>query len=114
MVNGISVVTTAIRHWLPRSSRSEVCCCRRPSSNAQVLTTVFSFFLLLVPLLVFFSLNLVPCHLLPPPIARLLRQREIAKDILRHLREDRHNDGAVFQPPDALADVEHEVREGLA
>ena len=49
------------------------------------------------------------CHLLPHPIPRLLRQREIAKDILRHLREDRHNDGAVFQPPDALADVEHEV-----
>jgi hypothetical protein len=33
---------------------------------------------------------------------------------LRHLREDRHNDGVVFQPPDALADVEHEVGEGLA
>ena len=33
---------------------------------------------------------------------------------LRHLREDRHNDGAVFKPPDALVDVENEVGEGLA
>ena len=36
----------------------------------------------------------------------------LSRDCLRHLREDRHYDGAVQQSPDLLAQVEQEVGQG--
>ena len=50
----------------------------------------------------------------PRPRNRSLSGANRSPGCLSHLRDDRHNDGAVLQLPDALAAVEHEVGQRLA